>query len=467
MRSIFLLILCFLTGVSTLFSQKVAEADSLYVSNIVVMGNRTTRSWVIERELSLKKGDSLSKAELIRQIGISKNNLRNTSLFNSNDINYVIGESGNIELFILVNERWYIWPQLIFELAETNFNSWWENKDFSRINYGVSVNHRNFRGRNEELALHAQFGFTELLSISYFTPYLNKDRTLGLGLTASYGQNHEINYNSEENKRLFYKDVDEVQQRHVKTGFALRYRRRINHKHLFRAEYNGVDISDSVKALNPDYLLGDRTEEKFFSLTYQYMLDQRNNTAYATEGNYLSAELTKFGLGLFDSDVDLWWSKLEAKKFVKLSQKFYLAGMLRSHFYLNGKQPYFLRDGLGYTDKSTIRAYELYVIDAQQSAIGKFQVRYRLHSKEAMDMNFVPLSQFRKFYYSIYLGAFSDAGYGWDVGRHPMNNLANDLQYGSGLSLDITTIYDLVFRAEYSVNKFGEHRLFLHFVAPI
>ena len=43
---------------------------------------------------------------------------------------------------------------------------------------------------------------------------------------------------------------------------------------------------------------------------------------------------------------------------------------------------------------------------------------------------------------------------------------SNEFLYGYGLGLDFVTYYDIVFRVEFSANKFGETGLFLHFNAP-
>jgi hypothetical protein len=75
--------------------------------------------------------------------------------------------------------------------------------------------------------------------------------------------------------------------------------------------------------------------------------------------------------------------------------------------------------------------------------------------------------RFGKFHYAFYLGIFSDAAYVDDQIGYTGNNLANQIQFGNGISLDFVSYYDIVIRAEYSINKFGESGLFLHFVAPI
>ncbi|MDD2548866.1 MAG: hypothetical protein PHD00_02090 [Bacteroidales bacterium] len=48
----------------------------------------------------------------------------------------------------------------------------------------------------------------------------------------------------------------------------------------------------------------------------------------------------------------------------------------------------------------------------------------------------------------------------------PSNNLEGDFIYGYGVGFDIVAYYDIVFRIEYSFNKFGEGGLFFHFGTP-
>jgi len=450
----------------------VNEVDSLsnkilVVSKIQIIGNRTSKQWVVERELDFKIGDTLSIYELNNAIEVSKINLTNTSLFNFIDVKFVMNDNVNAEIFIILQERWYLWPIPVFELAETNFNSWWENKDFSRINYGIDFTKYNFRGRNETLKILLQFGFTELVRISYSTPYINKKKTIGFQIYGGYGQNHEINYLSSSNRRLFYKDVSNIQQRHVKSGFGINYRKKFYSKHWLGMSFTQVGISDTVVLLNSDYLLNGNNESQYLSLGYNYILDKRDNKNYAIEGFYASVSFSKIGLGILESDIDLWWSHLELKKYLKLGSRTYLAASTRFQFYFNDLQPYYLSDGLGYSDKSTVRSYELYVIDAQQVAIGKLQFRYQLVAPKKYNLGFVPINKFKKIHYSVYLGIFGDVGYGNDKYGYPFNDLSNGLQYGSGVSIDLATYYDLVFRIEYAINKFAEHGLFLHFVAPI
>ena len=77
--------------------------------------------------------------DISERIQRSEENLHNTSLFNSIKITW-LQEKDNVTFYILVTERWYIFPLPIFEIAERNFNVWWQTKDFSRVIYGGTLN---------------------------------------------------------------------------------------------------------------------------------------------------------------------------------------------------------------------------------------------------------------------------------------------------------------------------------------
>ena len=118
--------------------------------------------------------------ESFLRTGKTKSNLFNTSLFNFITVEPVYFDEENISVYITVSERWYWWPIPIFEVEETNLNTWWENKDFDKINYGLFFAKENFRGRKEQVMGFLQLGYTERLGFKYVVPYINKKKTNGL-----------------------------------------------------------------------------------------------------------------------------------------------------------------------------------------------------------------------------------------------------------------------------------------------
>ena len=82
----------------------------------------------------------------------------------------------HVIVLVSVVERWYIYPVPILEIAQTNFNTWWETKEFRWLNYGLYLSHNNFRGRNENLKVTIRFGYTKKFSASYSIPNVNQNK---------------------------------------------------------------------------------------------------------------------------------------------------------------------------------------------------------------------------------------------------------------------------------------------------
>ena len=441
--------------------------EDVVINGFKIVGNKTTKERIIMREIIMQIGDTLSDEELKTAIESSISNLQNTSLFNFIEVKPVPLTKTHVMIYISVTERWYTWPVPIFSLAETNFNTWWQNREFNRINYGMDITRYNFRGRKEKLRLKLQLGFTEQVALQYRVPFINKAQTIGFNVSFSYSRNREVNFVSDSNQREFFKDPDNYIRQNYGTSLSFSYRRKFFETHSISVSYNRLFVTDTVLDLNPNYLRKGLNTNRYITLSYSFVRDRRNNKNYALKGHYLSAGITKRGLGFFNSEIDLLSFHLGARRYWQLSSRWYTAASVQTWLSANDDQPYALQGGLGYGDKSTIRSYEFYVIDGQQLAISKAQIRYELLKPKTINVGFLPAKKFSKFHLSLYLGLFTDAGYVQDNNILPQNRLANELQYGTGVSLDIVTYYDLVWRSEYSINKLGEHGFFLHFVAPI
>lgn len=90
-----------------------------------------------------------------------------------------------------------------FEIQDRNFNSWWQTKDLSRINYGMYLTFQNLFGLNQSLTLKIRKGYTENYGFSYKIPYLNKKQTIGLNLSYLFSSNNEIAFNTFDNRLIF------------------------------------------------------------------------------------------------------------------------------------------------------------------------------------------------------------------------------------------------------------------------
>ncbi|MEX2595820.1 MAG: POTRA domain-containing protein [Salibacteraceae bacterium] len=442
--------------------------EEVIVTNIIIIGNDRTKEHVILREIPFKKGDTLLRSDLLAHKKEAIQTLTQTTLFNFIECKY--HEVGDDKIFweFNVQERWYVWPGIVFSLAETNLNSWWQNKDFERINYGFYVQDLNFRGRRESLTLNFQYGWTRKIGFNYQIPGINKKRTVGAGLEVYYANNREVNYGSAANERLFFKDQRFIQEE-FKINGKIEYRPRYFNRHRFNGGTHTVIIDDTVKGYAKEYLPIQRNRSQYLFFSYGFKREKRDNIGYPLTGYVFDSSLDQDGLGIINED-DVMITKLmlTLNTHHHLHGRWYFAqGLKTKTTLLNANEtPYFYQRGLGYGN-AFIRGYELYVIDGQHHGLWKSNIKYQLLKKRNIDFNLGLLQKFDKLHYSLFLNAFADAGYVIDNINAVTNPLANEWQYSCGLGLDFVTYYDIVIRFEGSVNRQGQPGFYIHFKNPI
>ncbi|GAB4376272.1 MAG: hypothetical protein Kow0075_03250 [Salibacteraceae bacterium] len=442
------------------------------VRGIAIEGNDRTRAVVIEREVPFSVGDSISAEDFQTLSAEIVRNLTNTSLFNFVEVEFIQNLSQQVVCLIKVDERWYIWPGIIFSLAETNIHTWWQNKDPERINFGFYLQDFNFRGRREKLQLNFQYGWKRKVGLNYQIPGLNRKRTLGGGLEIYYANNREINHrmayepDSVFNTRDFLKARHFIQEEFI-VNSKLEYRPRFLSTHRFIAGVHTVSVDDTVVIANPDYLPRGKTRSQYIFLSYGYKLEKRDNRAYPLHGYLIDASLDQTGLGLLrQNDVVLTELLATVNSHHQLADRWYFGHGIKTKTTLYGSPPYYFQRGLGYGN-NYVRGYELFVIDGQHYFLYRSNVKYALVKKHIIDFNLPVFKKFDKLHYSAYLNMFGDAGYVADRINAATNPLANQLIYSVGLSLDVVTYYDLVVRFEGSVNKEGKPAFFINFQNPI
>ncbi|MFM7218083.1 MAG: BamA/TamA family outer membrane protein [Bacteroidota bacterium] len=450
---------------STTEETLVHDSSGLVVRSITLIGNKITRDGIVLRELSFSEGDTIVKRNLEARIKRSEDNLFNTRLFNTVDITY-LEDSGNVRLFVIMNERWYIFPVPLIEVAERNFNAWWSTKDFSRLVYGVALNWRNVTGRNDLLVATIRLGYYQRLSFSYSRPYIDKARKIGLSCAMSYSRNHETNIETVGNKQRNFKQEPGYVKEDIGGGIGLTYRPGLYLTHSAEVGYRRTQVSDSVPLINPDYFGNGDSTQRFISLRYAIRWNRLDITQFPTDGYYLEMEMNKVGLRPINDDVDLLYLVARMKKFWTPGTRWSLGTGISAKLSMPGYQPFYNTRALGY-GKDVVRGYEYYVVDGQDFLLLKSSIRFALVPKKILHAGFVPSSKFNTIPLTVYAGVFADAGYVRDDQYAQGNPLTNTWQYGYGAGLELFTAYDLIMRLEYSFNKLGESGFFLHFTAPI
>lgn len=444
-----------------------AQFEYVFIDSIQIKGNKKTKDRIILRELKIAVGDSILISELTKVLEKNENYVLNTGLFTWGKINIKTWDprTNRVTLLIELMEAWYLWPFPIFELADRNFNVWWDeqNHSFKRVNFGVRLNHYNTTGLKDPLKLILQTGYTQKYELNYSLPPLNRNQTFGIITDLYYAKNREIAYTTAENKLLFERRENEFPDKKFRAGLSFLFRPKFNSRHVFKIEYQQNEITDYViNELNPDYFLDNKTKQRFIYLRYEYVYENRDIIPYPLSGNYLSVALEKEGIGIFDELNGFYLTGKYAQYFIlgkKWSTELIFKGKVAL---LRDEQPYNKYKALGYFE-NYIRGYELYVIDGLDYGFFKSSLRFEIINKRVNLGKSMPVKSFRLMPLRIYINLNNDLGYVNDPQFHQSNSMTNRYLWGGGLGLDINLFYGSTFQIEYSINHLNEKGLFLHY----
>ncbi|WP_291788859.1 BamA/TamA family outer membrane protein [Cecembia sp.] len=449
-------------------SVPMAPPDKVVINNIYIIGNEKTRKNIILREIDLSTGIFYDWEELVQMIEADQKKIYNLQLFNTVEITPLITGPEQVELLVAVTERWYIIPNIILNLADRNLAEWWtnQNRDLSRLNYGGRLIHNNVGGRNEKLRVGGQFGFVRSAEIGYSKPYIDKNQKHGLAAQFTYFTQRTIPVRSADNKQIFYRNEnEEVLRRNSSAFLRYTYRGSFYNFHFVTLGYTSTWINEDVFTQNPNYFIHGDNRLQYFLLSYNYRHDNRDNIAYATEGQLLNLALTRYGLFGGDDVQDTEFT-MNANKYKRLSNKFHVVTGLSFNYFFGQQQPFTLVRGIGY-NPYFIRGYELNVVEGQQVIVHKNSLRFKLLDTGLDIGNYMPLDEFAYIPFRVFLSANFDHGYVNDRNQVPENlRLTNRYLFGYGLGLDLVSLYDMVFRVEYSINSQNEGAFFLNIRAP-
>jgi len=442
------------------------QENLVRINAIHFSGNEKTKKVVLVRELEFQVGDSVKQADLPELINISENKLLSTGLFNKVKMNieYWDTSRGILELEVELEENWYLYPTYIFELADRNFNVWWQeqNRSLERVNYGVKLSHYNFTGYRDRLKAKFQLGYTRKYELDYLFPYLNKNRTIGVGFQIFYADNKEIAYITEGNKTQFQKaDEEQVLLRRFRTGSRVTYRPSNNVFSEFRLEFHRNAVDDFViEELNPNYFLAGRNKIRFMFLELDVQYDRRVYTLYPQSGYLLFANLKKEGLGLFKEYNNLstagGW-----EIYKKLSKSLILGNRTKGKTNLTRREVSFANNtGLGW-DADLVSGFELYVMDGTDYAIFLNNLKYQFLNWDTKTSKYLP-KQFEKVNIKMALRGNFDFAYVNEKTYTEGNTINNRWFYGYGVALDLILFNNFLYSFEFSINDLGETGYFLY-----
>jgi len=444
---------------------QLSSQDSLHIGNIGFSGNIKTKDYIIYREIELEVGDELTINTLEQEIIEIEKRLLSTGLFTHVKNELVIDSlSAQANVHFVLQENWYIFPSIIFSLADRNFNVWWkeQNRSLDRVNLGLRLNHINLTGNRDNLKLTAQGGYTKRFEWEYGIPYINKKKTLGIAASVFYSENKELGYKTVGNKTVFFSASDErIVLKRFRIATWLNYRQGLYNFHWVKLDFHKNSIDQFVASeLNPDYFLNGDSVLKFLKLEYDYTLDRRIFSFYPEGGHLLGLNIKKEGLGIF-KDYNNLILEIRGEKYFKLTNRVILACLAKANTnIIRSKVAFANNTGLGYNG-NVVSGYELYVLDGTDFLLNKSAIRIKLVDQLLNLGKYMPLSQFKLLNIELYLSFNLDTAYVNEPTYQLGNPLNNQWIIGYGPGLDLLLFNQFLFSIEYSFNELGESGLFI------
>lgn len=465
------------------FKLTYSQTDLFKIEAIEIVGNNKTKADYILRELDFTVGDMLALSSLQTVFDRNKSYLLGTRLFVSVDFELTdyeeASKTGIVQIKVAENLYWYLYPG--GDLLDRSVIIWLRDfgLDFDRVVPSLTFSHTNLTGRQDELKARIERGFclsqqdnligdltcfgdfTRKYEVLYTTPYLNKDKTLRLRVGGLYSNSNSVRINTSENKDVFLIEEDRIQER-FRSSARLEYRPKLYLRHWLTLRYQGLQAKDTIINRNPDYFLDGTDTHRFFSISYTFRLDRRDNELYPLKGIYFLATASKQGIGVFGDRNMLRLTGAFGKYWQfsqKLSTQFFMAGETNL---IRQQQPFYDYRSIG-TNADYIRGYENYAIDGQDYWYAKADVKYL-----ALDINWnlgrlMPIKKLKQLPIQVFAKIYSDIGSVNDPYYFLGNDLNNEFLTGGGVGLDFIVYRSSLIQIEYSFNHLGESAFFAHF----
>ena len=228
------------------------------VGNIIIQGNRKTKTKVIAREIKLKKGDPFN-ATILRH---SLNKLQGKGFFEDVNVGFEPGEDPENETDIIVTVVEQKTGSLGVSIGHGTSSGW---------SGGITYTDTNWRGLGHIAETGFELGDNEQYWISYTEPYMDAD---------TYGWKVGIYKRKWEDKYYYYDNVkrleynDDVQG--IYFGAGKKFRRDDRYSWYLTVDWRDADFAN-VRPVLPEYKDYEKNlfKGKVFSLTGTV---SRNNT---------------------------------------------------------------------------------------------------------------------------------------------------------------------------------------------
>lgn len=404
-------------------------SDTLVVDNILIVGNNSTKSFVIIREMTLQPGSKITR----QLLEYDQSRIYSLGLFNQVSIAAVPTTKGRANLIVEVSERWFIFPFPVVGIKD---------RDWKKFFYGAGLLHSNFRGRNEKLYTVFVLGYDPSAEIWYRNPFLSEDGT--------YSLDAKIAYSKVKNKSLAAQsETINFSEQHIFGSIGLGKRIGIHHSFWLTIGYEYVKVSEYAygRAISSD----GKDEFPFANLSYTY--DTRDLAEYPSHGSFIRFSVSKYGIP--SDEIDIIRYATDLRHYLHLNSSFILTGRLFTNNVAAGRTPSYNRVYFGYSER--IRGHFKEVMEGENLFGISTELHYPLLEPIFIQMQFLP-PEFSILKFGVVAAAFADAGTVW-FRRQPfaIDNFAR----GYGVGIHFLLPYSMVLRTDYAWNELRQGEFIL------
>lgn len=442
------------------------QAQFVYIDSIFYEGNVKTQRYILRRELGFKENDSLPLVHLQTILLENRSRILNTGLFKEAEINVKSWntQTNHISLHVKVREAWYIYPIPVFDLADRNFNVWWNefNGSLKRVNYGIKFSHNNLTGQQDALKATFQLGYSPRLELDYSWPFFGKQRAWRFKTEFLYSQNRESYYTTENDKLVFYRTETNYALQRLRFVTSLEHRTTLQLFQSISLEYNFNKTADQIRnVLNPDFFLGSKVRQDYFALRYRFTYDNRDLKYYPSRGVSAEIVINKEGLAK-EVDLNTLTASIQMDQYFPWSSKHNAGIMMKARgSIIRDKIPYYNSKALGFGE-NYIKGYEYYVLDGMDYLFLKFRERFifydrtfNFRSNKKIGVTAMPLK--------LSVALHASTAYVNNIYYTLNNSLTNRWIYSSGVSLECLLSNTALIQLDGSINHRKELGFYLHF----
>jgi len=408
------------------------ENKTVKIDSIKIVGNEKTKEFIILRELTVERGDSVNYETL----QYNKERIFSLGIFTRVNLR-IKHEDGFNKLIIQVEESWYIFPVPFINVPE---------KTFSRVSYGINFYYLNFRGRNETINSTLSFGYDPFFSLTYKNPVLIPSADISFLFAGIYS--------TPINKSPTADSIHGGNFDFRTSGTQISFGKRLNLSNDIYFTI-GYSYTEAPSSHDTPIMASNTRIDRSFVAGVSYVFDTRNLKQFADEGHLFSADYVYKGIG--NSKISYSIFAVDIRNYRKIVGDLIFKVRAAGRHTFGRKVPYYDYSILGYNYYT--RGNRYLVREGNNALIGSIEFGYPLLKEWNFKMSLpvIPNSLTRA-RIAVIFNVFADAATTFNNGD---KLLINDFNSGYGVGLTFLIMPYFIFRAEVALNEMGKGEFLL------